>query len=58
MVLENQRTLYQIRKELVWAETASFINIIAPYKILGRGGDDPMPSVGQLAANEIAGANR
>lgn len=36
-VLENQRTLYDIRREALLAETASYIDAIALYKALGWG---------------------
>ena len=36
-VLENQRALYDIRREALLAETASYIDVIALYKALGWG---------------------
>ena len=36
-VLENQRALYDIRREALLAETASYIDAIALYKALGWG---------------------
>jgi len=36
-VLDNQRGLFDIREELVRAETASYIHVIALYKALGWG---------------------
>src|SRR5450830_1191850 len=36
-VLENQRTLYDIRRDALQAETASYIDAIALYKALGWG---------------------
>lgn len=39
-VLENQRALFVIRKEVADAETDSYLNAIALYKALGWGSDD------------------
>jgi len=36
-VLENQRALFDIRKELAEADTASYVNVIALYQALGWG---------------------
>ncbi len=36
-LLENQRTLFQIRQEVADAETASYVNVIALYKALAWG---------------------
>lgn len=36
-VLENQRTLFDLKREAALAETASYINVVALYKALGWG---------------------